>query len=196
VALNTITLTGRSNTNVIIRDMCTLTRDLVRKLNKTNTLLEISLFIDDNGMALWVRNRGRMVSMVFNATVNTISAISWRWNQGWSSFLTYDPVWKPLKKASLKPQNYLKIYPDRKFPLQSSLFMLVRNERRMQNFKSLSQVLENVQHAQYWKMQTYLPTLHTVSEWLLFSTNPAMFQLYHGENKFIFNPMIMRSALY
>jgi hypothetical protein len=34
------------------------------------------------------------------------------------------------------------------------------------------------------------------SEWLLFSVNSAMFQLYHVENKFIFNPMMMRSALY
>jgi len=34
------------------------------------------------------------------------------------------------------------------------------------------------------------------SEWLLFSANSAIFQLYHGENKLIFNDMIMRSALY
>ena len=35
-----------------------------------------------------------------------------------------------------------------------------------------------------------------VSEWLLFNTNSARFQLYHGENKLIFNEMMMRSALY
>jgi hypothetical protein len=34
------------------------------------------------------------------------------------------------------------------------------------------------------------------SEWLLFNSNSAMFQLYHGENKLIFNEMIMRSTLY
>ena len=34
-----------------------------------------------------------------------------------------------------------------------------------------------------------------VSE-LLFNTNSAIFQLYHGENKLIFNDMMMRSALY
>jgi len=34
------------------------------------------------------------------------------------------------------------------------------------------------------------------SEWLLFNANSAIFQLYHGENKFIFNEMMMRSALY
>ena len=35
-----------------------------------------------------------------------------------------------------------------------------------------------------------------VCEWLLFSAKWAMFQLYHGENKLIFNEMIIRSALY
>jgi hypothetical protein len=33
-----------------------------------------------------------------------------------------------------------------------------------------------------------------VSEWLLFNANSAIFQLYHGENKLIFNEMM--SALY
>jgi hypothetical protein len=32
------------------------------------------------------------------------------------------------------------------------------------------------------------------SEWFMF--NSSIFQLYHGENKLIFNVMIMRSALY
>ena len=35
-----------------------------------------------------------------------------------------------------------------------------------------------------------------VSEWLLFNANSSIFQLYHGENKLIFNEMMMRSALY
>ena len=35
-----------------------------------------------------------------------------------------------------------------------------------------------------------------VSEWLLFNDNSAIFQLYHGENKLIFNEMMMRSTLY
>jgi len=35
-----------------------------------------------------------------------------------------------------------------------------------------------------------------VSEWLLFNANSAIFQLYHGKNKSIFNEMIMRSARY
>jgi hypothetical protein len=35
-----------------------------------------------------------------------------------------------------------------------------------------------------------------VSGWLLFNANSAIFQLYHGENKWIFNEMMMSSALY
>ena len=35
-----------------------------------------------------------------------------------------------------------------------------------------------------------------VSEWLLFYTNSAILQLYHGENRLLFNEMMMRSALY
>jgi hypothetical protein len=35
-----------------------------------------------------------------------------------------------------------------------------------------------------------------LSEWLLFNTNSAILLLYHGENKLIFNEMMMRSALY
>jgi len=35
-----------------------------------------------------------------------------------------------------------------------------------------------------------------VSDCLLFNTNSAIFQLYHGENKIIFNEMMKRSALY
>ena len=38
--------------------------------------------------------------------------------------------------------------------------------------------------------------IHLISEWLLFNANSANFQLYYGENKLIFNEMIMRSALF
>ena len=34
------------------------------------------------------------------------------------------------------------------------------------------------------------------SEWLLFNANSAILQLYHGENKLIFNEMMMGSALF
>ena len=32
-------------------------------------------------------------------------------------------------------------------------------------------------------------------EWLLFNSNSAIFQIYHGKNKLIFYEMMMRSAL-
>ena len=35
-----------------------------------------------------------------------------------------------------------------------------------------------------------------MSEWLFFNVNSAIFQLYHGENKLIFNEMMMKSALF
>jgi hypothetical protein len=34
-----------------------------------------------------------------------------------------------------------------------------------------------------------------VHEWLLFNANSVISQLYHGENKLIFNEMMVRSAL-
>jgi hypothetical protein len=40
------------------------------------------------------------------------------------------------------------------------------------------------------------PIFMGVSEWLLFNSNSAIFQLYHGENKLIFDEMMMRSAFY
>jgi hypothetical protein len=39
--------------------------------------------------------------------------------------------------------------------------------------------------------------ISVINEWLLFNANSAIFQLYHGgENKLIFNEMMMRSALF
>jgi hypothetical protein len=35
-----------------------------------------------------------------------------------------------------------------------------------------------------------------MSGWLLLNANSAIFQLYHVENKLIFNEMMMMSALY
>jgi hypothetical protein len=38
--------------------------------------------------------------------------------------------------------------------------------------------------------------IDSVSEWLLFIANAAIFQLYYGQNKLIINEMMMRSALF
>jgi ribosomal silencing factor RsfS len=35
-----------------------------------------------------------------------------------------------------------------------------------------------------------------VSEWLLLNANSVIIQLYHGENKLIFNEMMITSGLY
>jgi hypothetical protein len=35
-----------------------------------------------------------------------------------------------------------------------------------------------------------------MSDWLLSNANSVIFQLYHGENRFIFNEMMMSSVLY
>jgi hypothetical protein len=46
-------------------------------------------------------------------------------------------------------------------------------------------------------LQQTVVKLHCVSEWLLFNAKSAIFQLYHGDNRFIFNEkMKMRFALY
>jgi len=45
-------------------------------------------------------------------------------------------------------------------------------------------------------LTTQLSTFFVMSESLLLNANSAIFQLYHGENKLIFNKMIIRSALY
>jgi hypothetical protein len=45
-------------------------------------------------------------------------------------------------------------------------------------------------------MQSYKILMAHFIEWLLFDANSAISQLYHGENKLIFNEMMMKSALY
>ena len=57
--------------------------------------------------------------------------------------------------------------------------------------------LHQVQSKTDWKTLYFKSLLGEVSEWLLFNTSSGIFQLYHGENKLIFNEMmIMRSALF
>ena len=45
-------------------------------------------------------------------------------------------------------------------------------------------------------VQTKDMDVRNMSEWLMFNANSAILQLYHGENKLIFNEMMTRSALY
>ena len=49
----------------------------------------------------------------------------------------------------------------------------------------------------YWKEQNIFEWVSEwVSEWVFFSANSAIYQLFHGEKKLIFNEMMMRSPLY
>ena len=41
-----------------------------------------------------------------------------------------------------------------------------------------------------------MPPFNPFRKFMLFNANSAIFQLYHGENKLIFNEIMMRSALY
>jgi hypothetical protein len=52
-----------------------------------------------------------------------------------------------------------------------------------------------------WTLNWYTLSLAVASrekkkQWLLFMANSAILQLYHGENKLIFNEMMIMSALY
>ena len=53
---------------------------------------------------------------------------------------------------------------------------------------------EVIRNCQSKKDNQYMA--NRVSEWVLFNANFAISQLYHGENKLIFNEMTMSSALY
>ena len=90
--------------------------------------------------------------MVFNATFNNISVISW-----WSALL--------VDETGVPVENHR---PDGS------------------HWQSLSHIV----------ISSIPPHELNLSEWLLFSDNSAIFQLYHGKNKLISNEMMMRSALY
>ena len=49
---------------------------------------------------------------------------------------------------------------------------------------------------QYLHLFIFLISFRRVFERLLFNANAAIFQLYHGKNRLIFEEMMMRSALY
>jgi hypothetical protein len=77
-----------------------------------------------------------------------------------------------------------------KFGENLSKSEFVRAHTRMGLHTTSSQPASQPAHLSVKHMQL------VVNEWLLFNANSAIFQLYHGENKLIFNEMMMRSALY
>jgi hypothetical protein len=78
-------------------------------------------------------------------------------------------------------------------------FNLVQGFQR-RRFKCES--LRRTTDAKWWQKLTlpgelkkYIQNVsNLVSGWLLFNANSAFFQLYHGENKLIFNEMLIMSA--
>jgi len=56
--------------------------------------------------------------------------------------------------------------------------------------------LFNTYHDLVHEVNYLIPITIWLSGWLLFNANSAIFQLYHGENKLIFNEMMMRSVLF
>ena len=59
----------------------------------------------------------------------------------------------------------------------------------LSGFREDWKITEDDDDRQPWQMQSYHKNSHE-------NANSAIFQLYHGENKLIFNEMMMRSALY
>jgi hypothetical protein len=58
-------------------------------------------------------------------------------------------------------------------------------------------ILKSYQLQFYLDLGRFIVCLNFVfSEWLLFNANSAILHLYHGENKLIFNEMMMKSILY
>jgi hypothetical protein len=76
------------------------------------------------------------------------------------------------------------------------------NKRTIKNWNirpHLSIVTSDYQYVEKQSQNTVLVFKNIniwVSEWLLFNANSAIVHLYHGENRLIFNEMMMRSALY
>jgi hypothetical protein len=56
----------------------------------------------------------------------------------------------------------------------------------------LDEILENLNYP----LLSVSFLIDWMGEWLLFNANSSIFHLYYGENKLIFNEMMMRSALY
>ena len=66
----------------------------------------------------------------------------------------------------------------------------------MTNLLMKAKYMSGITQLHFMHMSICFYDLVSVSEWMLFSTNPAVFQLYHGENKLIFNEMKVRSGVH
>ena len=103
----------------------------------------------------------------------------------------------------------LKLYTYFKLIIMSSIlsvvFLLIINEVRIwifefkhwnvYCFKPLYACVGSKTESWITELQL-LPLIQWLIEWLLFNVKWAIVQLYHDENKLIFNEMMMRSALF
>ena len=72
------------------------------------------------------------------------------------------------------------------------LLLSQKKEKKGKIYQQSTQVIKN-----FFKKKASFPWKNGwVSEWVLFNANLEIFQLYHGENKLIFNEMMMMSALF
>ena len=71
---------------------------------------------------------------------------------------------------------------------------LIHNMWSIKNNEDIHSLYKSHHYRVWFQVWTFLKKI--VSEWLLFNAYSAVFQLYPGENKWIFNEMMMRSALY
>jgi hypothetical protein len=92
---------------------------------------------------------------------------------------------KLLERDKIDTPNIkdLHLFTDDIFIFQTFLAMKLRKLYRT-DFKSTSNIC--------CKFSIFILII-TWSEWLLLNANSTIFQLYHGENKLIFNKMTMRS---
>ena len=137
--------------------------------------------------------------MVFNATFNNISVISW-----WSVLLV-EKIGVPEFDYGAYASN-CNNYSSQKSITWSLLVVCKLSPFKIESKWKLTNKNKVIEHSGYKTniiklcimavlFFSVMPWLEWVSEWLLFNTNSAMFQLYHGENKLIFNEIMMMSAL-
>ena len=139
--------------------------------------------------------------MLFNATFNSISVISWlsvllveetcsTWRNHrkshWQTLcIEYTSQWVGFELTTL-----VVIGTDCTDSCKSNYHTKTTTTAPKYNIIIIIQTINTTDHRisyMYYLIYMY----YDVSEWLMFSANSAISQLYHGENKFIFNEMMI-----